>query len=467
MPSPLDDGASPTTAINVTATQIESLDADKNVASLDTDGTREKNGVERSLSGGEHKSSAKDVDLAAVDTDSLRPVSGKDGEGKPPQSAPTRTSSARDPSELVTEDSLPPLPSLPAPIAGTFTTFEDTDAETDIPFDDALDAPPLAQLQASVERIVNSATSQTANAFDGGAAGGETGTTVTIGGVEMRMRSEEEIERAENEALMDPDDPLLARVQASLRTSLTAHLTRLIGLLTTKQHSLQTARSRREDIGSRLYTLQSELVKLQERATKQQDDLERSKRAREDGERRREEERIVWKEVGGRVEQQERNVAAHRTEQAALLSSLHTLHLHVTQLSSQTSVAKTTALKTERDLQTLESQKLAQDLYVDRLTLQLKNLEDQSAVLTRQLELQRNETRRARETVQEAEVEAEALGFEKNRLAGEWRRAVQGVERRDGVAKEVGDAIGKMRSHLQTLTTEHTSTLRHLSMSTS
>ncbi|KAJ3324667.1 Coiled-coil domain-containing protein 40, partial [Gonapodya sp. JEL0774] len=378
----------------------------------------------------------------------LVPTHAPDAEADGTDDIPTKLSSSPTPALLP----LPPLPtsSRVAGQAGNPVASSDrTNVFTEKDADDADE--PLTEIEATVERIVNAAPSLSVN---GGvlapdvSTGDAVGTsspdqvqTVTIGGVEMRLRSDDEIERAENEALMDPDDPLLGRVQSTLRASLTNYLNRLTSLLTSKQHSLTASRARREDTGARLYTLQSELVRAQEKAQAQVEEMERQRLGREDGERRREETRRVWKEVGSRVDQQERNVAAHRTEHAALLSSLHTLALHLGSLSSQTSVAKTTALKTERDLTSLESSKLAQDLYLDRLTLQLRTLEDQKAILTRQLELQQAETRRAKETVQEAEVEAEALGYEMSRLRGEWRRAVQGVERRDGVAKEVAEGV--------------------------
>lgn len=80
---------------------------------------------------------------------------------------------------------------------------------------------------------------------------------------------------------------------------------------------------------------------------------------------------------------------------------------HYRELLSQVAVSKREAFKTEEDITRLEREKQSQDLLIDKLNEQIKQLEDKIALTLAQLDAQKQETAFAGKTLSEAGSEME------------------------------------------------------------
>ena len=101
-----------------------------------------------------------------------------------------------------------------------------------------------------------------------------------------------------------------------------------------------------------------------------------------------------------------------------------------------------------------EREKKRQDYFIDRLTEQLRQLQEKSAMYESQLSNQKKETTAATETMQDATMEMEAITFEKKQLLQQWKSSLIGLQRRDEYIQNIDKEIQKQKDNLISIDNE-------------
>jgi chromosome segregation ATPase len=133
----------------------------------------------------------------------------------------------------------------------------------------------------------------------------------------------------------------------------------------------------------------------------------------------------------------------HKQELEKISRSIKQIDVYSEELRSKILVAKRTTLKAEDDLIHQEKEKRRQDYFIDRLTEQLRRLQEKRALYETQLIAQQKETQAAQQTLHDAATEMEAIQFEKRQLLQQWRSSVIGLQRRDDVLHQIQTGISK------------------------
>ena len=107
--------------------------------------------------------------------------------------------------------------------------------------------------------------------------------------------------------------------------------------------------------------------------------------------------------------------------------------------------------KAEENIQNLEKDKKGQDLFIDKLSEQLKRLHEEIGLYDAQIASQRRETESANQTLSEASSEMELIQFEKKQLMQQWKTSLIQLTKRDEALiardslKEATDALAQAR----------------------
>ncbi|TPX67959.1 hypothetical protein SpCBS45565_g03525 [Spizellomyces sp. 'palustris'] len=255
---------------------------------------------------------------------------------------------------------------------------------------------------------------------------------------------------AEDTAVMDPDNPLMQRVQAALYKQLSEQKSKLQYDLKEKEEAVRAANLRREAIGVELYSLQQQLARHQAMLEGTQDNLNVIRGYREEAERRLRHATSQWKEQKEKLPEIPDRYRAfaflvdqHKQELEKISRTIKQVDLYNEDLRSKILVAKRTTMKAEEDLIKQEQDKKRQDYFVDHLTDQLRKLQERRALYETQLLAQQKETKAAMETLQDAATEMEAIQFEKRQLLHQWKSSLIGLQKREEVLQQIDIGIQK------------------------
>ncbi|KAJ1554719.1 Coiled-coil domain-containing protein 40 [Nowakowskiella sp. JEL0078] len=258
----------------------------------------------------------------------------------------------------------------------------------------------------------------------------------------------------EDEAIMDPDNPLMKRVQLALQDQLTTQLEKIEQSIKDKEEEYKKAIKRREEIGVDLYNEQQQLARLQAMLESAQDSCNVMNRLREEAEREQRLSLTQFKEESEKWKENSKKLEQHKQELEKISRTLKQVDLYNDELRSKIQVAKRTTLKAEEDIKKQENEKKRQDYFIDHLTEQLRRLQERRALYETQLGAQRRETQAAMETLQDAATEMEAIQFEKRQLLHQWKSSLIGLQRRDEVLEQISKQIKKQKENLLNLTGE-------------
>ncbi|KAJ3127462.1 Coiled-coil domain-containing protein 40 [Nowakowskiella sp. JEL0407] len=258
----------------------------------------------------------------------------------------------------------------------------------------------------------------------------------------------------EDEAIMDPDNPLMKRVQLALQQQLTSQLERIEQEIKEKEEQYKKAVKKREEIGVDLYNEQQQLARLQAMLESAQDSCNTMGRFREEAERQQKLNSHQYNEESGKLKDHSRRLEQHKQELEKISRTLKQVDLYNEELRSKIQVAKRTTLKAEEDIKKQEIEKKRQDYFIDHLTEQLRLLQERRALYETQYIAQQRETKAALETLQDASTEIEAIQFEKKQLLHQWKSSLLGLQRRDEVLEEVLTQIKKQKDALLNMSGE-------------
>ncbi|KAI9221062.1 hypothetical protein BC828DRAFT_382016 [Blastocladiella britannica] len=258
----------------------------------------------------------------------------------------------------------------------------------------------------------------------------------------------------ENLALMDPDNPLMKRVQDRLLAQLTSVDDRLTLEIREKEEALKRTKEEREQVGVELYSFQQQLAK-------QQTALEDSHAAysviqshRKKAERGAADARTATEKQRADLAGSHKALEARKQELEGLARTLGQMQLYHDEMKSRLATTRRVTLKSEEDLLKQEQEKRKQDFYIHQLSQRLERLKDQRATIEQQTGVQQAEIRVLHSAIQEANAEMEAIVFEKRQLFHQWKSGLIGMQRRQDVLAAMDVAVRKENERLLTMDTE-------------
>ncbi|KAJ3307214.1 Coiled-coil domain-containing protein 40 [Kappamyces sp. JEL0829] len=264
------------------------------------------------------------------------------------------------------------------------------------------------------------------------------------------------VEEEDDDLVMDPNHPLLERVQKAIFEQLSRHEQKLVLEVREKEEQATKETKRREDAGVELYNLQQQLARLQSTYEGAEENYGIIKALREDAERALKHSKSDYEKEQLKVKQHTKNMEQHQAELEKIGRTLKQVDLYNEELRSKILVAKRTTLKAEKDIVQQEMEKKRQDFFIDHLTEQLRKLQEKRATYDAQLAVQQRETQAAIQTLQDAATEMEAIQFEKRQLINQWKSSLIGLKKRDEMIAEIEAAITKQNETLAVMHTEIT-----------
>jgi outer membrane murein-binding lipoprotein Lpp/uncharacterized protein YukE len=254
----------------------------------------------------------------------------------------------------------------------------------------------------------------------------------------------------ENNALIDPEHELMKPVQELLFKQLTSRNQKLNLDLLEKKEILKKKMQQREDVGVELYNIQQQLAEAQVSLETIKDNEKAIKQYRDDAEKLLNDINNKYNEENEKMKKFSDAVVLHKNELEKINQTIKQVDLYHEELKSQISVVKRTTLKTEEDITKQEIEKKRQDFYIDKLTTQLQQLKEKLALYDSQYLAQSKESKAAQETLHEAEMEMEAMTFEKRQLLNQWNSSVYALQKREELIKKLNEEIKNLKSDILT-----------------
>nr|XP_033816449.1 coiled-coil domain-containing protein 40 [Geotrypetes seraphini] len=265
--------------------------------------------------------------------------------------------------------------------------------------------------------------------------------------------SEEEGEEAQL-MVLDPDHPLMTRFQSALKNYFTKELQTLELDLREMVISLKRTKKEREELGVILYGLQQELAQLQLGLEKLHDRHSQSVMQRRQWEEELEVIRELYKKTREITNEERKRVLALQTEVENLALRLFYIQSMKHDVMADIAVMKRVVHKAEMERMKAEEQKQKQDLYVDRQTRQMAQLNEQIAMYSVQITAQIEDSKAARNTITEACMEIEGIIVEKKQLLKQWNSSLLGMRMRDEALTAIREVLSEVQHLLQTLESE-------------
>ncbi|ORZ41356.1 hypothetical protein BCR44DRAFT_1494866 [Catenaria anguillulae PL171] len=259
---------------------------------------------------------------------------------------------------------------------------------------------------------------------------------------------------AENLAIMDPDNPLMKRVQDALHKQLTSADERLTLELREKEEALRKTRQEREQVGVELYALQQQLAKLQQSLEDSHATYAVIKSHRERADQLAADTRAQYNKQKADLTGAQRALEARKLELESLSRTLAQVQLFHEEMKGKLSTTRRVTLKSEEDLLRQEAEKRKQDFYIHQLSQRVERLQDQRATVQHQINVQQQEIRALHSAIQEANTEMDAIVFEKRQLLLQWKSGLIGMQRRQEVLSAMESAIKNESEKLLTMDAE-------------
>eukprot|EP00455_Lapot_gusevi_P048339 TRINITY_DN6659_c0_g3_i1.p1 TRINITY_DN6659_c0_g3~~TRINITY_DN6659_c0_g3_i1.p1 ORF type:complete len:906 (-),score=334.81 TRINITY_DN6659_c0_g3_i1:228-2891(-) len=264
---------------------------------------------------------------------------------------------------------------------------------------------------------------------------------------------EENLDDLENDHTIDRDR-LFARAQAALSEQLQRENEKFVLKLREKLEEVNRGKKQREDIGVDLYSQQQQLAKLQMNLEKAHDRYSIFARLRAQAEEELQQVQSMWNDKKQERETMEKKVLKAQKDLDVLNVTLKQVAEYNERMQSEIQVTKRIAYAAEDDIKKTESKKNEQDLLIDNLNEQLRQLTEQSQLYDAQLEAQRNETSTAAEMLADANKEIDAIAAEKKEYLARWKKSLIGMARRDDALQASEQALQEQQQRVQNISAE-------------
>nr|CCA15072.1 conserved hypothetical protein [Albugo laibachii Nc14] len=246
----------------------------------------------------------------------------------------------------------------------------------------------------------------------------------------------------------------MQRIQKVLHDQLKGNDRRITLELREKEEELRRAKKQREDVGVALYGVQQHLAQLQLALEASHSKVNAFHEERFKAEDRLDEWRESVKQKTLVVDHRRGELQKTQIELDGLNAALRQVEAYNEEIKSEISRTQRAAHKTETSMTTMEKDKVKQDLYIDNLNDQIKNLHGKIQVLVAQLKRQKGATITAEKTVREASEQMDAIAFEKKQLILQWKSALISMQKRDRALQATQEAITNVQEEDLSLATE-------------
>jgi chromosome segregation ATPase len=248
--------------------------------------------------------------------------------------------------------------------------------------------------------------------------------------------------------------PAMERVVAKMLEQKKQNLLELEEEAREVKQMLKIKMAAKETTGVDLYALQQQLAKVQKQLRVADVEVTETATTRADAEEIAAEQAIL-------VARNQAMIAKQKEQQAQLQKELdkwerrvRTAELAHEERDDKLKIVQRAASTAENAVSELEKAKTEQDLYIDRLTEQARQLEVDVQLYEAQLSSQREETSVANGTLAEAAEQMGAIEFEKTQLRQQWQTALIGMNKRDQALLETNVALEKRREERLTVESE-------------
>merc|ERR1711959_363824 len=207
---------------------------------------------------------------------------------------------------------------------------------------------------------------------------------------------------------MDPNDPLLARVQSAIKDVLTKNHTKLALDVRGQVEEVKRIKLKREESGVELYTVQQQLAKLQMSLEQAHEQFNIMSQMRMGSEEDNQQISDAYGSRKGELQEQRNKLQKYEVELDKVNLTLRQVENYNQQMRDEIAVTRRATYKAEADIQQLEEKQKWQDLYIDGQHDKIKRLEEQLALYDAQYDSQKQETKAAADTLHEAAEELQA-----------------------------------------------------------
>jgi chromosome segregation ATPase len=240
------------------------------------------------------------------------------------------------------------------------------------------------------------------------------------------------------------DHPLLARVQKVLYEQISGQHERAHLQLRECEEEARKLVLHREDVGVTLYGAQQQLAKLQLQLEQLHDTVAAVTRSKEEADANLIDVSAKYESAKGGVDGQLKKLQKAQDELNQLEITLRQVDEYNDQMRAEISVTRRATHKAEENIKNVEKSKVKQDLLIDKINEEIKNLTERKAIYEAQLVAQKQETEAAVATLTEAAREMEAVEFEKKQLQQQLQSALRGMMRRDSALQNVETAMREL-----------------------
>eukprot|EP00163_Fabomonas_tropica_P028100 TRINITY_DN5647_c0_g1_i1.p1 TRINITY_DN5647_c0_g1~~TRINITY_DN5647_c0_g1_i1.p1 ORF type:complete len:873 (+),score=382.53 TRINITY_DN5647_c0_g1_i1:369-2987(+) len=256
---------------------------------------------------------------------------------------------------------------------------------------------------------------------------------------------------SDDDKLLEEENPLLARVQEALTKQLSAANERLRLANRDKAEELKRATKEREELGTELYQVQQQLAKLQMSLENAHDNCNIINKLRLQAEEDQEAYNAQLERANEEVKAQQAAYDNAKAELDKLTNALKQFESHNDNMKKEIAVTRRATYRAEESIVTKEKQKQGQDVLIDSMNEQLKQMQEELGMLDAQLIAQRQETQAARDTLSEAATEMEIINLEKKQLLQQWQSSLIAMQRRDEALQTTEEALRKQQEELASM----------------
>ena len=225
--------------------------------------------------------------------------------------------------------------------------------------------------------------------------------------------------------------PLMERAQKALTAQLKEIQQRLQVQLLKKDDDLKRAAAERETLGVQLYNLQQQLARVQISLENAHNEYNSTIDSRIQEEELLQNLTSNNAEEAALIEEHKKQQKTYAIELDSLRETIQQIEAYNREVKSEIAVTRRATYKAEQSMQQLETNKENQDLYVDNLTKQVKQLQEHYDQTLEQVDYQKKETADAKAVLQDTVDELELIASEKKQLMSRWTSALGGLSRRD------------------------------------
>ena len=277
--------------------------------------------------------------------------------------------------------------------------------------------------------------------------------------------SEEEDEYYENPVDLIQEfgtHPLMEKAQKALTKQLSETQYRLQVSYLEKEADMKKEQNERELLGVQLYSLQQQLARIQISFENSHNEYNKIV------DTRLQEEEMVRsiaknnKEKDEIVSEHDKQYKKYHTELDSLNETIQQIEKYNEEVKGEIALTRRSTYKAEQSMTTLEKFKGEQDVYVDTLNKQVKDLQEQISVYSGQNVSQKKETEEAKKMIDETKIELDALASEKRHLMIQWKMALNGLSRRDSALDKTSQALAAAETAVGDFDVELESTRREI-----